>query len=291
MLFTAAATSRFRGSTDVASSWRASLSPGPGELKFCPHPWIPLQTLHARGESPKTGPQGRRSVPVPPAGLPPPPDPRDPRGAGAGAPRRWRKGRGPSQPRVTARFLGVERSLFALSQRGEGEGENGAEAGGEKLVGKAELSPWEHHSPARRIQTSWMQATQRLRMSMSKSSRSSSRPPLRPSASAAARAELHLSWGTAPRRAPRPPPRRGRAQPVSGTGCGASGAGCGMLPAAGAALSAWRGCAGAALRGAAASACGERAAGPGACARGCGSAECMSGSGGAGAGGAGTARG
>lgn len=150
------------------------------------------------------------------------------------------------------------------------------------MVGKAELCPWEHHSPARMIQTSWMQATQRLRMSMSKSSRSPFRPPLRPSASAAARAELHLSWATAPRRAPRPPPRRGRAQPVSGTGCGASGAAYGMLPAAGAALSAWRGCAGAALRGAAASACGERAAGPGACARGCGSAECMSGRGGAG---------
>lgn len=141
------------------------------------------------------------------------------------------------------------------------EGENGAGAGGEKLVEKAELSPWEHHSPARRIQTSWMQATQRPRMSMSKSSRSSSRPPLRPSASAAARAELHLSWGTAPRRAPRPPPRRGRAQRESGAGCGEPGAGCGVLDAAGAALSAWRGCAGAALRGAAASACGERAAG------------------------------
>lgn len=124
----------------------------------------------------------------------------------------------------------------ALSEREKSS--TGARGG--KLVRTPRMNSCKYHSPTLRIQTSWMQATKRPRMSMSKSSSASSRLPaclsdrLSASCLPAPRAAAPLRSGEpAPRRgrARRPPPRRGRDQR--------------RWVLAGPRLSAWRGLAGA----------------------------------------------
>lgn len=108
----------------------------------------------------------------------------------------------------------------ALSEREK----SSAGARGEKLVRTPRMNSCKYHSPTLRIQTSWMQATKRPRMSMSKSSSASSRLPACPTASqppaCLLRGQLHLSAvGSRLRAAAAPGGRPHAAGGISGAGC------------------------------------------------------------------------